>query len=416
MTTVREYDVEHANRLRVSMVEALRRDAIISDAVANAMAVVPRHVFVPETPPAQAYEPNTAVPVKYDGDGMTLSSLSAPRLQAAMLEQAEIKPGMRVLEVGSMGYNAALLAELVGPAGHVTSVDIDGDIVERARAHLTAAGYDRVEVVHADAEYGVPSGAPYDRIIVTVASPDIPPAWLAQLAIKGRIVAPLQLKGVTRSIAFDRGGVGLVSRSYRPCRFVPMQGDGACKEQRLTIDPGVWLNIEDGEHSIDVAALRQALHSPPMESWPGAVFDLPDELDLFLLTNSPRMALLHASPERVDEGLVNTSARLGVPALIGDDGSFAYRITRTQDGDVCESGIIAHGPSAEYAAAQYGQLLRCWAEHYRRRGAASIRYLPAPAAAPPERAAQQGGLLRKWHGSVAVFWPETFRTRRDDPA
>ncbi|TMR22442.1 methyltransferase, FxLD system [Nonomuraea turkmeniaca] len=412
MTTVRDSDVENADWLRASMVEALRDNAITSDAVAKAMAIVPRHVFVPEVHLAQAYEPNTAVPVKRDGDGMTLSSLSAPRLQAAMLEQAEVKPGMRVLEVGSMGYNAALLAELVGPAGHVTSVDIDGDIVERARAHLAAVGYDRVEVVHADAEYGVPSSAPYDRVIVTVASPDIPPAWLAQLAIKGRIVVPLQLKGVTRSIAFDRGGVGLVSRSYHPCRFVPMQGDGACKEQRLTIDTGVCLNIEDTEHSIDVNALRQALHSPPMESWPGAVFDLPDELDLFLLTNSPRMALLRASPERVDEGLVNVSARLGVPVLIGDDGSFAYRIERVQDGDVFESGVIAHGPSAEYAAAQYGQLLRRWAEHYRRRGAASIRYLPVPAVTSPERAPQQGGLLRRWHGSVAVFWPEIDGTPR----
>ncbi|MFC4114284.1 methyltransferase, FxLD system [Nonomuraea zeae] len=404
--------MENADRLRASMVEALRDNAITSDAVAKAMAIVPRHVFVPEVHLAQVYEPNTAVPVKRDGGGMTLSSLSAPRLQAAMLEQAEVKPGMRVLEVGSMGYNAALLAELVGPAGHVISVDIDGDIVERARAHLAAAGYDRVEVVHADAEYGVPASAPYDRIIVTVASPDIPPAWLAQLAIKGRIVVPLQLKGVTRSIAFDRGGVGLISRSYRPCRFVPMQGDGACKDQRLTIDTCVCLNIEDAEHSIDV----NALHSPPMESWPGAVFDLPDELELFLLTNSPRMTLLRASPERVNEGLVNASARLGVPALIGDDGSFAYRIERVQDGNVFESGVIAHGRSAEYAAAQYGQLLRRWAKQYRRRGAASIRYLPAPAVTSPERAPQQGGLLRRWHGSVAVFWPETFTPRCGDPA
>ncbi|GAA1613751.1 hypothetical protein GCM10009733_007350 [Nonomuraea maheshkhaliensis] len=214
-----------AARLRAAMVDQLRGGAIKSDAVAKAMATVPRHLFAPTTDLAQVYEANTALAVKCDSDGRTLSSLSAPYLQAAMLKQAEITPGMRVLEIGSMGYNAALLAELVGPAGHVTSVDIGGDIVERARAHLAATGYDRVEVVHADAEYGVPDGAPYDRIMVTVASPDIPPAWTAQLAIGGRIVVPQKVKGVTRSIAFDRGGAGLVSRSYRRCRFVPMQGD-----------------------------------------------------------------------------------------------------------------------------------------------------------------------------------------------
>ncbi|MFI7707495.1 methyltransferase, FxLD system [Nonomuraea sp. NPDC049480] len=410
MTTVRDRDVDDADQLRTAMVAELRGDAITSDAVAKAMATVPRHLFVPEAPLEQAYEPNTAVPIKRDSDGLTLSSLSAAHLQATMLEQAEITPGMRVLEIGSMGYNAAVIAELVGPTGHVTSIDIDREIVERARTYLADAGYDRVDVVHADAEYGLPAGAPYDRIIVTVDSPDIPPAWLEQLTGNGRIVVPLRLKGVTRSIAFDRDGAGLVSRSYCLCRFVPMQGDGARSNQRLTINTGVYLTMEDTEHSIDVTALRQALHSPPMESWPGAAFDLPDELELFLLTNSPRMALLHASPERIEEGLVRAAARLGAPVLIGDDGSFAYRIKRQRGSDDFESGVIAHGPSAEYVTAQYGQLLRRWAEQYRRRGAACIRYLPAQAATPPEHEPQQGGLLRKRHGSVAVSWPQTSGT------
>lgn len=84
-----------------------------------------------------------------------------------------------------------------------------------------------------------------------------------------------------------------------------------------------------------------------------------------------------------------------MPALIGDDGSFAYRIERTQDGNVFASGVIAHGPSAEYAAAQYGRLRRRWANQYRRRGATSNHYLPAPAVTSPERAPPQGGMLRR---------------------
>ncbi|MGI5293030.1 methyltransferase, FxLD system [Nonomuraea polychroma] len=414
MTTVRDHDVDDAARLRTAMVDELRGDPITSDAVAKAMATVPRHLFAPEASLDEAYESNTTVPVKRNSDGLTLSSLSAAHLQATMLEQADIRFGMRVLEIGTMGYNAALLQELVGPTGHVTSVDIDPDIVERARTYLAHAGYDRVDVVCADAEYGVPAGAPYDRIIVTVESPDIPPAWLKQLTGDGRIVAPLRMKGVTRSIAFDRDGAGLVSRSYRLCHFVPMQGDGAHDRQRLKLDTGVYLTIEDFKPTFDVTALQQALQSPPMEDWPGAAFDLPDELELYLLTSSPQMALLHASQERIDEGLLAASTRLGVPALIGDDGSFAYRIKRQrQDSDDdFECGVIAHGPAAEDVAAQYGQLLRRWAEHFRRRDAASIRYLPAQAATPPE----PGAVLPKRHGSVVVSWPQNSGTPGGDPA
>lgn len=92
---------------------------------------------------------------------------------------------MRVLEIGSGGYNAALIAELVGETGQVTTVDIDPDVADRAQSCLAAAGYHRVNVVVADAEGGVPKHAPYDRMIVTVGAWDIPPAWSDQLAEGG---------------------------------------------------------------------------------------------------------------------------------------------------------------------------------------------------------------------------------------
>ncbi|TDC08066.1 methyltransferase, FxLD system [Nonomuraea longispora] len=417
MTTIRNHDADEPARLRTAMVDELRGDPITSEAVADAMTAVPRHLFAPEVSLQEAYESNTAVPVKRDGDGLTLSSLSAPHLQATMLEQAAIRSGMNVLEIGSMGYNAALLQELVGPAGHVTSVDIDPDIVERARTGLTQAGYERVDVILADAEHGVPASAPYDRIIVTFDSPDIPPAWLKQLTGDGRLVVPLRMKGITRSIAFDRDGAGLISRSYRLCRFVPVQGQGAHDRRRLTLDTGVYLTVEDSDEAgFDVTALRQALHEPTSNAWPGAVFDMPDELELFLLTNSPRMALLHASQERIDGGLLTAATRLGVPALIAHDGSFAYRIKRaSQDSDTgFECGVIAHGPSAADVAEQYGQLLLRWAENFRRRDAASIRYLPAQADTPPEP--ELGGVVRKRHGSIAVSWPPNSGTAGGTPA
>ncbi|HEU0088834.1 MAG TPA: methyltransferase domain-containing protein [Pseudonocardiaceae bacterium] len=92
---------------------------------------------------------------------------------------------MRILEIESGGYNAALIAELVGEAGEVTTVDIDPDVVDRARNCLTVAGYHKVNVVLADAESGVPEHAPYDRVIATVGAWNIPPSGLTSLPTVG---------------------------------------------------------------------------------------------------------------------------------------------------------------------------------------------------------------------------------------
>jgi protein-L-isoaspartate(D-aspartate) O-methyltransferase len=385
------------------MVGELRGGEVItSDAVAAAFSAVPRHLFALGEPLEAAYAANRALVIKRDEDGEALSSLSAAHIQAVMLGQAAIEPGMRVLEVGSGGYNAALLQELVGPSGKVVSVDIDPQIVERARGCLSAAGYERVEVVHADAENGVPRSAPFDRIIVTAGAWDIPPAWVEQLSARGRIVVPLRLKGLTRTIAFDRTDARLNSDSYRLAGFVPMQGDGAGTEWRVCLGDGVDLWVE-GDSGFDVEALRTAVSSPPLERWSGAAFDLPDELELFLMTSSPQVALLRVSAELTDKGLFNPSAARGVPALaIG--GSFAYRIKRPNEAtDGFESGVLAHGPDAENVADQYVELLRRWASTYRRRGAARIQYIPQIRAATGSTAAP--GRVAKRHGAVEVTWP-----------
>ncbi|NED52258.1 methyltransferase domain-containing protein, partial [Micromonospora aurantiaca] len=95
------------------------------------------------------------------------SSVSATYIQARMIEMAALAPGMTVLEIGSGGYNAALVAEVVGPAGHVVSVDIDPEITEQARDLLGKAGYGgRVTVVRHDAEHPVSGFEQFDRILV----------------------------------------------------------------------------------------------------------------------------------------------------------------------------------------------------------------------------------------------------------
>ncbi|MEU0073514.1 methyltransferase, FxLD system [Streptomyces sp. NPDC006332] len=241
MTAIEDSTVRDPDALRADMVRALHdQDAVKSESVAAAFAAVPRHRFAPDAPLELAYDLHHTVPVRKDEHGLDLSVMSAAHLQAVMLEQAEIKPGMKVLEIGSGGYNAALIQELVGSDGVVTTVDIDRDIVDRARLCLDDAGYDQVKTVVADAEAGVPDGAPYDRIIVTVAAWDIPPSWISELAEKGRLIVPLTVRGTTRSIAFDREGEGLVSRSYRLARFVPMQGGEPPRNARRCCVRASW--------------------------------------------------------------------------------------------------------------------------------------------------------------------------------
>ncbi|MET9812326.1 methyltransferase, FxLD system [Streptomyces sp. NPDC006355] len=400
MTAIDDSTVRDPDALRADMVRALRdQDAVTSESVAAAFAAVPRHQFAPDTPLELAYDLHRTVPVKKDEHGLDISVMSAAHLQAVMLEQAGIEPGMKVLEIGSGGYNAALIQELVGSDGAVTTVDIDRDIVDRARLCLDDAGYGQVKTVLADGEAGVPGGAPYDRIIVTAAAWDIPPSWIGELAEKGRLVVPLTVRGTTRSIAFHRDGEGLVSHSYRLARFVPMQGEGAAKERKALLRDGVAVQTDDERVPLDSEALNHALDSPRLLRWSGTPYDLPDELELYLALNLSSPARLHASQDVVDGGLVEASALLGVPALISED-SIAYRTRReNEDTDGFESGVVAHGPQSEALADEYLKLLRRWAENHRRRGAATIRFLPGPA---PSTLPENSVLKR--HGIVAVSW------------
>lgn len=411
MTTVRDSE-DFSPSLRMAMVDELRgMGAITSEGVARAVSTVPRHRFVPGQPLEAAYAADQAVVVKRDGTGTALSSLSSAHIQAVMLEQAGVEAGMRVLEVGSGGYNAALLAELVGAGGQVVSIDIDPEITERARACLDAAGYQRVQVVLGDAEHGAPGHDAFDRIIVTAGAWDVPAAWRTQLAAGGRLIVPLRLKGITRSIAFEAkaDGEGLVSVSYQLSGFVPMQGAGEHHERVVAVgEQESWgLRVDDGAPELDVTGLRAALEFPRLERWSGAVFDLPDELQLFLLSSGPQMVMLHARPVLIKEGVFDASAGPGVPALVRGD-SFAYRIKRA-DPDVVggfESGVVAHGPAAEDLAAEYVELLRRWASDHRRRGAATIRYIPAGSgrAEPTEPAESTLPIIPKRHGAVAISW------------
>ncbi len=126
-------------------------------------------------------------------DGLPSSSTSMPALMATMLELLELRPGMRVLEIGTgTGYNAALIAEVVGDPKLVVTVDIQDDVASQARSLLAGAGYSQIAVLALDGFFGFPEAAPYDRIVATVGCPDISPHWLDQLAPEGRMLIPLR--------------------------------------------------------------------------------------------------------------------------------------------------------------------------------------------------------------------------------
>lgn len=406
MATVCETDnaADDAAARRAVMVRELRESGDLrSEAVAGAVQVVRRDLFAPGEALEDAYQADQALVTKRDAQGLAISSLSATHIQVTMLEQAQIEPGMQVLEIGSGGYNAALIAELVGESGEVVSVDIDGDIVERARTCLQAAGYaDRVSVVQGDAEHGYAAGGPWDRIIVTAGAWDIPPAWTEQLAPGGRIVVPLRLRGLTRSVVLEHDGQHLASTGYRLCGFVPMQGCSSHEERLIPLEGSeVALRVEE-EQLLDVRGLQNSLQGPRLERWPGVEFVRPDETHFWIATAAPVFGLLTARNDAVERGLVARSATQSVPTLIRG-ASFAYRTKRAIEGtDRFEHGVYAHGPEADAVADEYVELLRRFDRDVRDGPGAHIDVVPA---AVPTSELPRGRVMEKRHTRVVVSWP-----------
>jgi protein-L-isoaspartate(D-aspartate) O-methyltransferase len=156
-----------------------------------------------------------------------ISSSSQPSLMAQMLEDLGPGPGQRVLEVGAgTGYNAALLAHVVGP-GRVWSIDVDRQVLAEAWDHLHAFADRRVQLRHADGRCGWPEAAPFDRVMVTAATPDLEPAWLAQLAEGGVLLAPLALApGLGYVVRGTASGGVFEGRLTRAAYFMPLRAEG----------------------------------------------------------------------------------------------------------------------------------------------------------------------------------------------
>jgi protein-L-isoaspartate(D-aspartate) O-methyltransferase len=221
-----------SERLRRSLVADIRAKGVLSSArVEAAFLAVAREHFLPEALAdggLKAVYRDDAIVIKRTGQGLPLSSSSQPSLMAKMLELLDVQAGAHVLEIGAgTGYNAALLAHLVGPSGRVTSIDIDPDLARRARRSLRDAGT-RAAIVTGDGREGHPPNAPYDRIIATAGADEIPRAWLAQLSEGGRLELPLRLdpeRGAIQLIpVLERHGDQLRSVGLTWGGFMPLHG------------------------------------------------------------------------------------------------------------------------------------------------------------------------------------------------
>ncbi|MFD9427965.1 MULTISPECIES: methyltransferase, FxLD system [unclassified Streptomyces] len=401
---------DEATRLRNKVVDELRAGGDISSSEIEAvMRKVPRHAFIPDTPLDKAYDTYAAVITKTDEHGVQLSSVSAPQIQAMMLEQAQVRPGMRVLEIGSGGLNAAYLAELVGERGEVVTVDIDPVVTERAHRLLDEHGYGWVRVVTADAAEPIPDLGEVDVVMVTAGAWDIAPAWTAQLKQGGRLVVPLRMRGLTRSVAFTQitgeHGPYLESVSALICGFVPMQGSTAHREELLLVNgtPEIGLKFDDGLPA-DPHRLDNAVTFPRHELWTGVVIglsELIDTLQMAMAISLPGFCTM-AVDEDLDTGLVAPVNKRFALAAVEDD-TFAYLVTRrTEDNKHIEYGVHTLGPNAKQFADQVADVLRDWEASRRGGPSPVIRVYPANTSddqIPADR------VIDKVHSRVSLSWP-----------
>lgn len=187
------------------------------------------HFVVDASAPSSAalaalYDPRQALGLRSTA-GRVTSTISAPDLLASMLELLSLHDGLRVLEIGTgSGYFAALLADLCGPAGQVTTLDIDPSLIEEARDSLRAAGFADVDVRCVDGAEGAPDRGPFDRIVASVSCADLSPRWVEQLAPGGYALLPMRHGTVDPLLRVESEGGRIAARAVGRSSFVAIQG------------------------------------------------------------------------------------------------------------------------------------------------------------------------------------------------
>jgi protein-L-isoaspartate(D-aspartate) O-methyltransferase len=207
-------DTRESERLRMVDYQIAARD-VNDERVLSAMREIPRHLFVPEPYRSAAYQ-DSPLPI---GQGQTISQ---PYIVAKMTELLAVSPEDTVLEIGTgSGYQAAILGKL---AREVITLERIPEVAEMAMKNLESLGISNVRVVVTDGTEGYPEKAPYNAILVTASTPDVPRPLMDQLADGGRLVAPVGSRDLQELVRLVRKGGDFIRESYGGVVFVPLLG------------------------------------------------------------------------------------------------------------------------------------------------------------------------------------------------
>ncbi len=213
-----EYDIE---KKRQQLLESLRAVGIRDNRVLAAMEAIPREFFVDETLYTQAYD-DRALPIDMG------QSISQPLMVATMTQALQLRGEERVLEIGTgSGYQTAILARL---AGHVYSVERIQQLAATAFKRVSKLGVGNVTIYVGDGSLGWPEQAPFDRIIVTAAAPEVPARLFDQLVSWGMMVIPVGKPDRQELLVVHRAPWGPEVRSLGGCLFVPLLGEAGWRE------------------------------------------------------------------------------------------------------------------------------------------------------------------------------------------
>ncbi|MEU9337966.1 methyltransferase, FxLD system [Streptomyces sp. NPDC048290] len=404
-----------AVRLRHAMADAVADGGWApSEPVRRALRTVPRHRYVPEQDLRTAYDDGHAPVTRRNATGRATSSVSAPWLQADMIESLRLRPGAVVFEAGSGGYNAELLAAVTGPAGRVVTGDIDPYVVQRSRRFTAEAGSGRVTLFQGDAADGAPASlvprGGFDGGMVTYNVRDIAPAWREQLADGGRLVVPLEIHGYTRAIAFQRRGDVLHAVKFTHCGFVRAQGAHASRATVVDLLGGALrLRFEDGPADGTgglEAALRDRRHEMPTGVTMGSGFYF-GSLHLYTATTVTGFCRLAVDRDR-DTGAVRPAPGDTAPAVT-DRGSLAYlTYEQIRDGDtpaekLWEWVVHAFGDRGPQLAEHLAGAVRAWDRDVR--GRAEDPGLTVHPAGTPDHELPAGDVLDKPRCRLVFQWP-----------
>ncbi|WP_051826308.1 methyltransferase, FxLD system [Kitasatospora aureofaciens] len=403
--------------------EAVRRRTEMTDRVAaanptlpagilTALRTVPRHRFVPEQDLAAAYDDDLPLVTRRDETGRATSSVSAVWLQADMIAKLRLEPGAAVLEVGSGGYNAELIAHVAGEGGRVVTVDIDPYVVHRTRRFTAEAGSGRVLALQGDGALGapaehVPCGG-FDGCVVTHNVWDLAPAWRQQLREGATLVVPLEIHGYTRAIALERRGDVLHSRGWTYCGFVRDLGQNGRTTPAVDLAGGeLRLRFEDGPAG-DTAGLEEALRGPRHEVRTGVTIaggESFETLQLYLASTVPGFCRLAGDRDK-DSGITAFARGENAPAVLGD-GSLAYlTYVWVRDGDTPaerRAEFVAHafGDCGPALADRLAAAVRRWDERVRGRGYPELTVHPA---ATPDHVLPPGHVVGKVLSRLVFQW------------